>query len=80
MKKKPKDVFELNVIDLADLIHESRDKIRISRTSNGKANDEIEIEKKVIYAEVVNFCGRVEAIGFCQLYNEEVAQQRNRTL
>ncbi len=50
-EKNTEEVFELNVIDIADLIHESRDKIRISRTSNGKANDEIEIGKRVIYAE-----------------------------
>ncbi len=33
----------------------------------------------LIYAEVVNFCGPVEAKD-CQLYNEEVAQLRNKTL
>jgi len=32
-----------------------------------------------IYAEVVNFWGRLEAKD-CQLYNEEVAQLRNKTL
>jgi len=32
-----------------------------------------------IYAEVVNFWGRVEAKD-CQLHNEEVAQLRNKTL
>jgi len=32
-----------------------------------------------MYAEVVNFWGRVEAKDW-QLYNEEVAQMRNKTL